>query len=187
MTSHGAGEDLTAALIARLTAKGLTLATAESLTGGALAAELTRPAGASAVVLGGVVVYATELKHTLAGVDAAVLAQHGPVHPEVARQLARGVRHRLAVGGRAADIGIATTGVAGPDGQGGREPGTVFVGISYGEVDEAIELALTGDRAGIRAETVSRAIGILAERFPGVDAARSTAGRASDAPGAAVE
>ncbi|WP_243063780.1 CinA family protein [Humibacter sp. RRB41] len=163
MTTGGA--DATARLISRLASRGLTVAVAESLTGGALAAELTRPAGASAVVLGGVVVYATELKHTLVGVDAALLAEHGPVHPEVARQLARGVRERLAVGGRAADIGIATTGVAGPDGQGGQAPGTVFLGLSYGETTEAMPLALTGDRATIRVQTVTVATQLLVERF----------------------
>ena len=155
--------DVTAELLARLTERGLTVAVAESLTGGALAAELTRPAGASAVVLGGVVVYATELKHTLAGGDAALLAEHGPVHPEVARQLARGVRDRLAVGGRVADFGVATTGVAGPDRQGGRAPGTVFIGVSSVHGDIAIELALAGDRAAIREETVRRAVQALAE------------------------
>lgn len=159
---HG---DTTAALIARLKADGLTLAVAESLTGGAVTAELTRPAGASAVVLGGVVVYATELKHDLVGVDARLLAEHGPVHPEVARQLARGVRVRLAVGGRPADVGVATTGVAGPDGQGGRAPGTVFIGISTGDEEEAIELSLTGDRARIRASSVDAVVRALRDRF----------------------
>lgn len=165
MTATDASGDVTAALIARLTAEGRTLAVAESLTGGALTAELTRPAGASAVVLGGIVAYATELKHDLVGVDAGLLAEHGPVHPEVARQLARGVRSRLAVAGRPADIGVATTGVAGPDGQGGRSPGTVFVGISHGDDSEAIELSLTGDRARVRAGSVDAAVLALAERF----------------------
>lgn len=159
------GTDATARLIARLTSHGLTLAVAESLTGGALTAELTRPAGASAVVMGGVVVYATELKHALVGVDAALLAEHGPVHPEVARQLARGVRDRLAVGGRQTDIGVATTGVAGPDAQGGRDPGTVFLGLSYGDTTEAVELSLSGDRAQIRAQTVAEAVARLVARF----------------------
>ena len=157
--------DPTAVLIARLTERGLTLAVAESLTGGALTAELTRPAGASAVVLGGVVVYATELKHALVGVDAALLAEQGPVHPDVARQLASGVRSALAVGSRPADVGIATTGVAGPDSQGGRAPGTVFVGISHGDVNDAVELALTGTRAQIRARTVDAAVELLIEHL----------------------
>ncbi|HEV7564718.1 MAG TPA: CinA family protein [Microbacteriaceae bacterium] len=156
-----AGFDSTAELIAVLAARGLTVAVAESLTGGELVAELTRPAGASAVVLGGVVVYATELKHSLVGVDQVLLDAHGPVHADVADQLARGVRTRLAVAGRPADIGLATTGVAGPDAQGGRPPGTVFLGLSLGDRTRVIELALTGTRAEIRRQVVQRAIAEL--------------------------
>lgn len=151
--------ELTASLIAELTRRGLTIAVAESLTGGALTAELTRPAGASKVVLGGVVVYATELKRTLAGVDSALLAERGPVDPEVARQLAQGVRERLAVGGRPADLGVATTGVAGPDPQGGQSPGTVFVGYATADASDVMRLELAGDRSTIRAETVVSAVG----------------------------
>lgn len=156
-----AGFDSTAELIAVLAARGLTVAVAESLTGGELVAELTRPAGASAVVLGGVVVYATELKHSLVGVDQVLLDAHGPVHADVADQLARGVRTRLAVAGRPADIGLATTGVAGPDAQGGRPPGTVFLGLSLGDRTRVIELALTGTRAEIRRQVVQRVIAEL--------------------------
>jgi nicotinamide-nucleotide amidase len=163
--SQAVGQDATAALLARLAAQGLTIAVAESLTGGALTAELTRPAGASAVVVGGAVVYATALKHTLIGVDAALLAEQGPVHPEVARQLARGVRTALEVDGRQADVGVATTGVAGPDSQGGRDPGTVFIGVSIGEQDEAIELELAGDRAEIRQASVRAAVQALTYRL----------------------
>lgn len=155
--------DTTATLIASLAARNLTLAVAESLTGGALTAEFTRPAGASAVVLGGVVVYATELKHTKIGVDASLLAEHGPVHPDVASQLAAGVRASLAVGGKPADIGVSTTGVAGPDPQGGRSPGTVFVGVSSDEGTTVVELALSGSRDQIRAETVLRAVSAVIE------------------------
>ncbi len=89
------------------------------LTGGLLVAELIRTPGASAAVLGGVVAYDTDLKHSLLGVDAGLLAEHGPVHAEVARRWRSVARSRLAVRGRAADVGIATTGVAGPDTQGG--------------------------------------------------------------------
>ena len=165
---------LTAAVISELTDRKLTIAVAESLTGGLLVAELIRPAGASAgramaspvasaAVLGGVVAYNTELKHSLLGVDAALLAEHGAVHPEVARQLAAGVRSRLAVGGRAADIGIATTGVAGPDPQDGVAPGTVYLGLSEGDVTLARELRATGTRLEIREQTVAAAIAWLAE------------------------
>jgi nicotinamide-nucleotide amidase len=150
-------------IVAELASRGLTIAVAESLTGGLLVAELIRPAGASAVVLGGVVAYDTELKHTLLGVDEALLAEHGPVHPDVARQLARNVRDRLAVAGRPADLGIATTGVAGPDPQGGQPPGTVYLGLSVGEGALVRRLTLSGSRDEIRARTVEEAIGWIAE------------------------
>ncbi|WP_158868028.1 CinA family protein [Leifsonia sp. AG29] len=152
-------------LVRELTARGLTIAAAESLTGGQLTAELTRVPGASAVVLGGAVVYATELKHTLLGVDSALLEAEGPVHPEVARQLARGVRERLAVAGRPADLGVATTGVAGPDPQGGRPVGTVYVGIASAAGVRAVELRLDGDRASIRNDTVERAVAELVDEL----------------------
>jgi len=157
-----ADADLTAVVVGALIERGLTVAAAESLTGGLLTAELTRVPGASATVLGGAVVYATELKHTLVGVDAALLAAEGPVHPEVARQLAAGVRERLAVGGRAADIGVATTGVAGPDPQGGRAVGTVYVGISSSAGTRSVALELSGDRDAIRRATVEKAVRALA-------------------------
>lgn len=137
-------------LIGALLERRLTIAVAESLTGGLLVAELIRTPGASSVVLGGVVAYNTELKHTILGVDAALLAEQGPVHPEVAIQMARGVRSALAVGGAAADIGVATTGVAGPDPQGGHAPGTAFIGISTPETEFSVRVTLTGDRQRIR-------------------------------------
>lgn len=154
--------DLTFRVVRALAERGLTLAAAESLTGGGLAAELTRVPGASAVVLGAAVVYATELKHTLLGVDADLLSREGPVQPEVARQLAAGVRERLAVAGRPADLGVSTTGVAGPDPQGGRAIGTVFIGVASAGGVRAVELSLLGDRHSIRAQTVARAVRELA-------------------------
>lgn len=157
-----AAADLTFQVVRTLADRGLTIAVAESLTGGGLAAELTRVPGASAVVLGAAVVYATELKHTLLGVDAALLDREGPVDPEVARQLASGVRERLAVDGRPADLGVSTTGVAGPDPQGGRAVGTVYLGVSSAAGTRSVELVLAGDRQSIRAQTVARAVGELA-------------------------
>lgn len=148
----------TEGVIRMLAQRGLTVAAAESLTGGELTAELTSVPGASAVVLGGAVVYATGLKHSLLGVDADLLAAEGPVHPEVARQLAEGVRLKLAVDGRPADLGLSTTGVAGPDPQGGRAVGTVFVGIATAAGTRVVELALSGDRAGIRRQVVERVV-----------------------------
>jgi nicotinamide-nucleotide amidase len=148
-------------LVHLLVQRGLTIAVAESLTGGLLVAELIRTPGASATVLGGVVAYDTELKHTLLGVDAALLAEHGPVHPEVARQMALGVRSRLAVRGRDADVGVATTGVAGPEMQGGAAVGTAFVGLAVGDRVEVARLHLVGDRAAIRSGAVSESLARL--------------------------
>lgn len=149
-STPAASAELSSALIGALLERKLTIAVAESLTGGLLVAELIRTPGASAAVLGGVVAYNTELKHTILGVDAALLAEQGPVHPEVAAQMARGVRRVLAVGGQAADIGVATTGVAGPDPQGGHAPGTAFIGISTSEAEFSVGVTLMGDRQRIR-------------------------------------
>ncbi|TFB56041.1 CinA family protein [Cryobacterium tagatosivorans] len=159
----GADADPTALLIAELTARHLTIAVAESLTGGLLVAELVRIPGASVVVNGGVVAYQTELKHRLLAVDSSILNVHGPVHPDVAKQMAIGVRTHLAVGGERADIGVSTTGVAGPDASDGHEPGTVFIGLSQGTGAWAIPLQLPGDRDAVRAEAVARAVQAVRE------------------------
>lgn len=143
------------ALVAALTARGETVAVAESLTGGLVVATLVGVPGASAVVRGGVVAYATPVKHTVLGVSADLLAEHGAVDPEVARQMASGVRTALAVDGEPATWGISTTGVAGPDPQDGKPVGTVFVGIASATGAEAYELHLEGDREAIRQGTVS--------------------------------
>lgn len=152
-------------LVAKLSARGLTIAVAESLTGGLLTAELVRPAGASAVLLGGIVAYDTSLKHSLLGVDAALLEQHGPVHPLVAQGMAANVRERLAVNGRPADVGLSTTGVAGPDPQESLPAGTVFVGLAIGDRVDSIELHLEGTRDQVRAKVVTEALNALANRL----------------------
>lgn len=145
---------LSAEIIAALIARHHTIAVAESLTGGLLVAELIRTPGASAVVLGGVVAYNTELKHTLLGVDAEVLAAHGAVHPDVAAQMSAGVRTALAVGGEPAHIGISTTGVAGPDPQDGQPVGTVHLGFAIGSEVRTKHLQLSGSREHIRSAVV---------------------------------
>jgi nicotinamide-nucleotide amidase len=144
-------------LIVRLARLGQTMATAESLTGGLVAATVVDVPGSSAVLRGGLVVYATELKHSLAGVDADLLAAEGPVSPAVAVSLARGARLRCG-----ADWGVATTGVAGPDPQDGKPVGTVFVAVSGPTAEEVRELHLAGDRPTIRAATVKAALDLLA-------------------------
>jgi nicotinamide-nucleotide amidase len=145
-----------AEIIELLRRRGLTIAVAESLTGGLLIAELVSVPGASAVVRGGVVPYATDLKASLLGVDRALLDAEGAIHPDVAKQMAMGVRARLG-----ADVGLATTGVAGPDGQDGHAPGEVWIGVALGDEATAVGLALGGDRAAIRRETVSESLSRL--------------------------
>ena len=166
MSSAGAASDDAAArLVAELTRQRLRIAVAESLTGGLVVAELTGIPGASLVVSGGVVAYDTAIKRSLLGVDADLLRREGAVHPEVARQMATGVRTALAIGGRPADVGVATTGVAGPDEQDGRPVGTVHVGVAIGDRVEVIDLALGGDRAAIRQQTVQAAVEAVLARL----------------------
>jgi nicotinamide-nucleotide amidase len=160
------GETLTSALgvdftelsglIAALTSTGHTLAVAESLTGGLITAALTNVPGASVVVRGGLVVYATDLKHSLAGVDAALLDRVGAVHPEVARELAAGARIACR-----ADWGLGVTGVAGPDPQDGQPVGTVFSCLDTGDgILESADIH-PGDRAAVRAAAVRRAVEMI--------------------------
>jgi nicotinamide-nucleotide amidase len=139
-----------------LLARRETLAVAESLTGGALAAAVVAVPGVSATVRGGVVAYATELKSELLGVDAALLARRGPVDPDVVVAMAVGVRERLG-----ATWGLATTGVAGPDPQDGQPPGVCFVALAGPDGSRVEPLALDGDRAAVRAAAVGAALALL--------------------------
>lgn len=158
VAAAAAPPDLVLGLVARLKQRGETLATAESLTGGLVGAALTDVPGVSAVYRGGVVVYATDLKASLAGVPADLLADVGPVHPDTAAALATGVRERLG-----ATYGLATTGVAGPDPQAGVEAGTVYVAVAGpGEV-RVRKLSLKGDRATVRQGSVLAALELAAE------------------------
>ncbi len=147
-------------LVARLTASGQTVAVAESLTGGLVAAALTDIAGASVVVRGGVIAYATDIKSRVLGVDERLLALAGSVDPEVAEQMAGGVRALMG-----ATYGLATTGVAGPDPADGRPVGTVYVAVAGPGSSRVRALALSGDRAGIRAQSVLAVLALLAEEM----------------------
>jgi nicotinamide-nucleotide amidase len=147
---------LAGAAVAALLARGRTVAAAESLTGGLVAAALTAVPGASAVVRGGVVAYATDLKAAILGVPADLLERHGAVHPEVAAAMAAGVRDRLC-----ASYGLATTGVAGPDPAEGKPVGTVYIAVAGPGPLLARELALDGDRAAIRSATVESVLALL--------------------------
>jgi len=145
-------------LVAALAQRGWTLGVAESLTGGALAAEIVSVPGASAALLGGVVAYATPVKTSLLGVDAGLLAAHGPVHAEVAQQMAAGVRRTVQVDGRAADVGISTTGIAGPESPDGQPVGTVHIGVATPAGVSSQAFVFPGERADVRAASVHHAI-----------------------------
>ncbi|MBB0228422.1 nicotinamide-nucleotide amidohydrolase family protein [Streptomyces calidiresistens] len=118
-------EEPAARLLWLLRRRGETVAAAESLTGGLVAAALTDAPGSSAAFLGSVTAYATAVKERVLGVDGALLEERGAVDPEVARRMALGVRDLMG-----ADWGVATTGVAGPDPQDGHPPGTVFIAVA---------------------------------------------------------
>lgn len=143
-------------VVAQMRRAGLTLACAESLTGGALVSAFVEVPGASAVVRGGVVAYATDLKTELLGVDPGLLAARGPVDPVVAREMADGVRLRLG-----ADVGLATTGVAGPGTQHGHPVGTIFVAVATVRRTAVRPLRLAGNRDALRRATVLAAIALL--------------------------
>lgn len=138
--------------------RGLTLATAESCTGGLVAARLTAVPGASDAFLGGVVAYANELKERELGVSGEVLARHGAVSAETAAAMAHGVRSRLG-----ADVAVAVTGIAGPGGGTPEKPlGLVHLHVAGpGEERAGHELVLPGDRAAIRGRATATALHLL--------------------------
>jgi nicotinamide-nucleotide amidase len=150
-----------ARVLRALVERGETLAVAESLTGGLLAATLVDVPGASAVFRGGLVVYATDLKHRLGGVPEELLDARGPVDPDVALALAEGARRACL-----ADWGLATTGVAGPDAQGTAPVGTVYVACA-GPFGAVRALLLPGDRLAIRRGAVAAALDLLAGYLAG--------------------
>ena len=126
--------------------KGVTLAAAESCTGGELEKRITDIPGASAALRGGVVVYTNEAKHLLLGIPMETIEKHGAVSREVAAELAERVRRKLG-----ADLGVGVTGLAGPDGDGVHEVGTVFLSLSDGRRTWVREKRLTNrDRATVR-------------------------------------
>lgn len=154
-----------AAAVHELVERRQTMATAESLTGGLVAATVVEIPGVSAVYRGGMVVYATELKHSLAGVPEDLLAERGPVDPDVARELAVGVRDRCG-----ADWGLATTGVAGPEPQDGVPVGVVYVAVAGPDGATVRELRLKGNRADVRDGSATAVLTLLVETMRGVPA-----------------
>ena len=149
-------------------AKGLHIATAESLTGGAVSAKLAQTPGASKVLLGGITAYQDQIKSQLIGASSQLIAQQSAVDAEVCAQLADGVRSRFAGAmGLGLDdvIGIATTGIAGPDTISGKSVGEVFIGISSKAGVKVFGENFSGDRLAIIGATVSRCEEILLEEI----------------------
>ncbi|MFG1696486.1 CinA family protein [Nonomuraea sp. NPDC049309] len=140
-----------------LVGAGATVAVAESLTGGLIGATITSVPGASKAFRGGVLSYATDLKHQLLGVPAELLRREGAVHPEVADAMAAGVAKLCG-----ATYGLAVTGVAGPEPQDGKPVGTVYVAVAGPDGRKwTRELRLEGSRERIRVETVDEAVDLL--------------------------
>ena len=138
--------DETELLVAGLVERGVTLATGESLTAGALCGHLAEVPGVSAVLRGGIVAYCNEVKQRLLGVDAELLSAQGAVDPEVAAQMAVGAAQATG-----AVLGISTTGVAGPEPHQGKPVGTVYIGVAFA--------ARLGDRLQLPSHTSGRAAG----------------------------
>ncbi|MEV4282725.1 CinA family protein [Actinoplanes xinjiangensis] len=147
-----------AAAVHALVERRETMATAESLTGGLVAATIVEIPGVSAVYRGGLVVYATDLKARLAGVPEALLAERGPVDGDVATALAEGVRERCGT-----DWGLATTGVAGPEPQDGKPVGLVYVAVAGRAGSTMRELKLDGNREAVRTESVTAVLQLLTD------------------------
>lgn len=148
------------AAISRLRRAGATVATAESLTGGLVCATLVAVPGASDVVRGAVVAYAPDVKISVLGVDPALIAREGTVHPDVAAQLAEGVRDRLG-----STWGLGTTGVAGPGPAEGHRAGTVYVAVAGPDSTRSRRLDLAGDRTEVRIGAVRAVLADLVARL----------------------
>ncbi|ABY22465.1 competence-damage protein [Renibacterium salmoninarum ATCC 33209] len=143
-------------LVQQLKSRSLTLATAESLTGGALAAEFVSVPGVSAVYQGGVIAYQNSVKTSALFVSEDLLIRHGSVDAEVAGQMALGVCK--AIGAR---VGISTTGAAGPEPHDGKPVGTVFIAVALDGKLSTAELHFDGDREAIRTMAVAEALRML--------------------------
>ncbi len=140
-----------------LSERGLTLATAESSTGGLVARRITSVSGSSAYYLGGFVTYANDAKETLVGVNRETLIAHGAVSEETAREMARGARERLD-----ADLGIATTGIAGPTGGTEEKPvGLVYVALSAADAEICQRHVWQGDRAANNEQSADAALRLI--------------------------
>ena len=144
-------------LVELLKAQGLTCATAESCTGGGVGSAITAVPGSSAVFAGGVISYSNEVKRDVLGVSARSLQTVGAVSGEVAAQMADGVRRLLKT-----DLSVSLTGIAGPDGGSAEKPvGLVWFGLSTKDGTRTEKVIFSGDRARVRAQAVTHALGML--------------------------
>jgi nicotinamide-nucleotide amidase len=147
------------ALVERLKVRAITIATAESCTGGLLGKRITDISGSSAVYPGGVISYCSRVKHEILGVDQNDLDTLGPVSEPVARQMAENVRRVVG-----ADLGVGITGIAGPDSDGtGRPVGLVYIAASDGRRTLVWERRFDGDRAAVREQAVEAAAKLVLE------------------------
>ncbi|MCA3286066.1 MAG: nicotinamide-nucleotide amidohydrolase family protein [Roseomonas sp.] len=151
-------------LLAQMDAKGMTLATAESCTGGLIAAALTAIAGSSSVVMAGFVTYSNDAKQKMVGVSPESLSQHGAVSAEVARAMAEGARARAGV-----SLALSCTGIAGPGGATpGKPVGLVFIGCARDGASTLVERhVFPGDRAAVREATVAAALDLARRSVTG--------------------
>lgn len=148
-------------LIAALRDRGLTMATAESCTGGMLSARLTSVSGSSAVFRGGVVSYCNEVKHALLNVPQAMLEKFGAVSDCVAEAMARG-----ACAAAGAALGVGITGIAGPNSdESGKPVGLVYIGVCDCDGCRAEEFHFSGDRDAVRHQACDAAIKLLLQRL----------------------
>ena len=152
---------LAQSVIEAAAAKGATVCTAESLTGGSIAAALTGVSGSSQVVRGGVVSYVNDIKHSILGVNAEVLATEGAVCAQVAKEMACGAREKMGT-----DLAVSVTGIAGPTGaEPGKPVGTVFMGIATDKGVFAKRFNFDGNRDAVRKQTVIEALGALRDNL----------------------
>ena len=143
-----------AALVAALRERHLTITTAESLTGGRMAAAITASPGSSAVFPGGVVSYCDRIKHQVLGVPQGLLEQYGAVSEPVARAMAAGAAKCMGT-----DLALSATGIAGPDGDGSENPvGTVYLGLYAGGAVTCQKHVFSGDRAAVQGQSVEKAM-----------------------------
>lgn len=144
------------ALVQDMVARGLTMGSCESLTGGLLAATITSVPGASATFRGALVTYASDLKCSLVGLEPDLVAQQGVINAHTARTMATGARRQLSC-----DVAIACTGVAGPEAQDGAAVGTVWLAVAGPDGVRDQLLQLRGDRARIREQTVAAGLALV--------------------------